>query len=307
MQSLRRWIATLLSSVVQNYRRLLRSPAGWLMTVATIGLALALPASLFTVLDNLERLGKGWSSQAGMSVFLHQDTNAEEAEALASSLRLRQAVSTVVIIDPEAALAEFKVHSDFAEALDALPENPLPFVLAVSFADAATAGEYSQALADELAQDSQVDMTRLDNTWLLRLQAILALLRKTVLVIGALLGLTVLLVVGNTVRLEIENRREEILIWKLVGATDAFVRRPFVVEGLLIGLAGGLIAWIVVQLALVAVAGTATDLIALYGSERTVNGPGIGGFIDLLSAGGLLGILGAWLAVAQRLRSIEPE
>jgi cell division transport system permease protein len=277
------------------------------MTVATIGLALALPAALFVVLDNLERWGSGWSGQLGMSVFMRQDVGAEESSILASELRGRPGIAAVEVVEPDAAMAEFRAQTDFGAALDALTDNPLPFVLAISANDSSDASASLTTLAEELEQHPAVDMTRLDTAWVQRLQAILALLRRGVLVIGGLLGLTVLLVVGNTVRLEIENRRDEILISKLVGATDAFVRRPFVLEGLLLGLAGGLIAWVAVQLTLLAVAAPAAQLGSLYGSDAALVGPGLDGFVDLLSAGGLLGFLGAWFAVAQRLRAIEPE
>jgi len=285
--------------------RLARAPAATLMTLTTIGLALALPAALFTLLDNAESLGSQWSGRAGMSVFLEADADSAVAEALAQQLRRRPEVGVVSVINPEAALAEFRAQSDFGPALDALTANPLPFVLAVSAT--AAAGDALVALAAQLEAQPGVDMARLDVEWVLRLQAIVDLLRGGVLVVGALLGLTVLLVVGNTVRLEIENRRDEILITKLVGATDAFVRRPFVLEGLWIGLAGGLLGWIAVEVALHSLDGEVAQLVQLYGDDFSLAGPGFRGFLDLLSAGGMLGVLGAWLAVAQRLRAIEPS
>lgn len=275
-----------------------------MMTLTTIGLALALPSALFVLLDNTERLGSQWTGRAGMSVFLEANADAAAAEALAEQLRRRPEVGAVSVISPEAALAEFRAQSQFGPALEALPANPLPFVLAVS-ATAASA-DALLALASELEAQPAVDLARLDLEWVQRLQAMIELLRGGVLVVGALLGLTVLLVVGNTVRLEIENRREEILITKLVGATDAFVRRPFVLEGLWIGLAGGLLGWIAVQVALYSLHGEVTQLAQLYGDDFRLSGPGLDGFVDLLSAGGILGVLGAWLAVALRLRAIEP-
>ena len=303
---LSRWPAPFFGTLLASLQRLLGNPTATLMTVATIGLALALPGTLFTVLDNLDRLGAQWSGQGGMSVFLGDHVAADGAEALAADLRQRPGIAAVALVSPDAALAEFRAQSGFAGALDALPGNPLPYVLAITAVDGTAAASLA-ALADELEARADVAMARLDTAWVQRLQAILALLRRGVLVIGGLLGLTVLLVVGNTVRLEIENRRDEVLICKLVGATDAFVRRPFVLEGLWIGLAGGALAWLAVVLALHALADPVSLLTALYGSGAGLSGPGLDGFIDLLIAGGLLGFLGAWLAVARRLRSIEPD
>ncbi|ROR34241.1 permease-like cell division protein FtsX [Inmirania thermothiophila] len=287
--------------------RLVRTPLASLMTAAVIGIALALPALFYVLLDNARALLGGWESGAQISLFLRDEVGDEEAAALAEALRTRAEVASVRLIRREEALEEFRRHSGLGAALDLLPDNPLPAVVVVTPRPEAATPEGSGRLREALAALPEVEAAQLDLAWLRRLHALLALARRGVLLLGALLAAAVLLVVGNTIRLDIQNRRQEIEVMKLVGAGDAFVRRPFLYGGMWYGLAGGVIAWLLVQGALWLLRGPAGELAGLYGSERTLRLMDGTASLVLLAVAAALGLAGSWLAVGRHLRAIEPR
>ncbi|HHH39506.1 MAG TPA: ABC transporter permease [Sedimenticola sp.] len=275
------------------------------MTAAVIGIALTLPAGLHLLLDNLQQLSSGWEGSASISLFLRRDLAPGPLERLRSSLAARPGVATVRLITREQALAEFRRLSGFAGALENLGENPLPPVLVVTATDASP--PQAQRLLSELEQLDAVEFAQLDLQWLLRFQAITEIARRAILVLAALLGAAVLLVVVNTIRLEIQNRHREIGITRLVGATDAFIRRPFLYLGFWYGLAGGAIAWLLVLLSLQLLKGPVARLAGLYQSSFTLNGMDLPTTALLIGGGSLLGLTGAWLAVSRHLSGLEPE
>ena len=274
------------------------------MTLAVIGIALALPAGLHALLANLQAVTAGWQGEARLSLFLERSVPEARARALAAELRRRPDVRAVELITPEQALAEFRALSGFGEALDALDENPLPAVLAITPAE--DDPEALAALAARLRALPEVELAQLDLEWVRRLHAILALARRGVAVVAALLAVAVLLVVGNTIRLEIQNRREEIVVAKLIGATDGYIRRPFLYSGLWHGLIGAALAWLLVEGALTLLRGPAARLAELYGSAWRLTGLDARASLLLVAGGALLGLAGAWLAVGRHLREIEP-
>jgi cell division transport system permease protein len=213
-------------------------------------------------------------------------------------------IAEVQYISADQALSEFKQLSGFGEAAAVLDKNPLPAVLVVRPNDASP--EAAAALQHQLAANPAVDQVRLDLQWLKRLSAILDIVRRVTDILAALLGLAVILVVGNTIRLEIGGRRTEIEVSKLLGATDAFIRRPFLYHGAWYGFAGGLIACLLVVAAVTLVEEPVSRLAGLYGSAFALQGLGFMGALGLLAGGGLLGWTGSWLAVARHLRAIEP-
>ena len=271
-----------------------------------VAIALALPATLFTVLDNLARLSGSFGANAEISLFLRQDVSAQQIESLAATLNLDPRVGELRTISPQSALDEFKQLSGFGEALDLLPQNPMPTVLVLSLNATATTPAAAQTLLEELRARPGVELARADVQWVQRLNAVLEVARRGVLIVGVLLGLAVLLVIGNTIRLEVENRRDEIAVTKLVGGTDRFVRRPFLFEGIWLGLLGGAIAWLLVYTALVLLETPVSRLTGMYESDFALRGPGFGGLVDLLSGGAMLGYLGAWAAVGRQLRRADP-
>lgn len=281
-------------------------PFSTLMTVAVIGIALAMPAGLHVLLINVQQVLSGWDSAAQLSLFLQHDTREAEALALAERLRARQGISSVEYISSAQAMNEFQRHSGFGEALSALEENPLPPVLVVYPAIELQGPELLQQLRQELAGEQAVEIAQLDMQWVKRLYALMDIGKRGVWVLAVMFALGVLLVVGNTIRLAIQNRRDEIVIIKLIGGTDAFIRRPFLYTGFWYGLLGGVIAFILVELALWLLSGPVNNLAALYSSEFRLASLDLLTAAALLCGGMLLGLCGSWLAVGRHLRAIEP-
>jgi cell division transport system permease protein len=303
---LRAWAVNHLQTSLASLGRLYGAPGSSFMTVAVIGIALALPTGLDVMIANASRLSGAWDGQARISMFLKKGVAGDKATALAQRVRERPDVSAVEVITPRQALAEFKAHSGFAAAVDALATNPLPAVLVVHPALSASSPAAASALAEGLRALPQADSVQLDTRWLRRLRAILELVRRAILIISILLAAAVIIITGNTIRLDIQNRRHEIEVTKLVGATNSFIRRPFLYTGLWYGLLGGLSAWLLVSIGLWLLAGPVGHLAGLYGTTFSLSGVGAGTGLGLLMAGAGLGWLGAWLSVARHLHAIEP-
>ena len=286
--------------------RLYRNPVASLMTAAVIGIALAMPAGLFILLENLDRLSGSWDGQASLSVFLQDTVTAEDAVKLADQVRRWPEVAEVTLITPAQALEEFSQRSGFGDVLGTLEKNPLPVVLLVSpglnYTDPHSAG----ALRDKFRTLPETALAQLDLQWVQRLAAMLETAQRGVLVISTLLALAVLLVVGNTIRLEIQSRREEIVVTKLIGATNGFIRRPFLYSGIWYGVLGAIIAWLLVETGYWLLAAPVRHLAGLYQSSFTLQTLPIQTLLLLLVSGIMLGLLGSWLAVGRHLGDIEP-
>jgi len=300
------WVADHQQAATDTLDRLIRAPLGTLMTVAAIAIALALPAMLLIITDNLERLTGDWRGGAALSLFLSADMDEAAGTRLATALRTRIDIDRVDVVSREAGLAEFRQYSGLGGALEQLKENPLPVVLAVYPAPDLADGDDIDALVDGLAALPGVDFAQADARWVQRLQAILSLLRDGTLLLGGMLALGVMLVVGNTIRLEIENRRDEIQVMDLVGATNVFIRRPFLYAGAWYGLVGGILAWAIVASAIALLQAPVSRLAALYDTELTLTGLGLRPSLALLGLATLLGIIGSRIAVGRHLRRLRP-
>lgn len=301
------WLLRHAQVALSTLGRLCRAPLSSLMTAAVIAIALALPAGLHVTLGNVQQLAGGWEGAATLSLFLKQDVAPDRPAQLAQELGQRPEVAQARLITPDQALEEFRQLSGFEGALKALDANPLPAVLVVEPRAEHGTPEAAQLLAQELGQLAEVDFAQMDLEWVRRFHAITEIAGRAVLVIAALLGLGVLLIVGNTIRLEIENRRAEIEITKLIGGTDAFIRRPFLYCGIWYGLSGGLLAWLLVSLSLWLLSGPIQRLAGLYQSDFGLSAVDLSTLLLLLGASTLLGLLGSWVAVGRHLRAIEPE
>lgn len=233
--------------------QLSRAPISTFMTCMVIGIALALPTGLHTLLKNAQQLSGDWESTAQISVFLKKDIRPSQAQKLKSDIQRWPDVISVHYISREQALKEFQELSGFGDALKALNSNPLPSVLIVKPKLSRTSERATQRLLNKLVNLRQTDKAQLDMQWVRRLYAIMNIVERGVLILGFLLALAVLLVVGNTIRLAIQNRRKEIVVMKLIGGTDAFIRRPFLYTGFWYGLFGGIIAWILVSFTLLSI------------------------------------------------------
>lgn len=292
---------------VDSLQRLLSTLVPSIMTWLVIGIAMALPTALFVALGNVDTLSRGWDGAAQISLFVHKVVAEEDSRKLAKQLALRDDIEDIEYISRSQALEEFQNLSGYGEVLEHLDQNPLPAVIVVRPREKDTSAQATQKLAQELQALPQVEQAVLDLEWVQRLYSMLALGQRMTLALAALLALGVLLVIGNTIRLTIESRREEIVIVKLVGATNAFVRRPFLYTGLWYGIGGGLMAWVIISVSLLWLAGPVAELAGLYQSEFALQGLGIGQTLILWMAGGLLGLGGAWLAVSRHLGAIEPR
>jgi len=298
------WLKRHREALGEALARARRAPLATLLTAAVIGITLALPGGLFLAVDNVQRLAQGLETGGQVSLFLKQDVSDAEAGKLAEKIRRVGGVKNVSVITRAQALAEFKKHSGFGEALNLLDRNPLPAVLVVE--PARLDPEALGRLSTELGRDPRVEIASLDLDWVRRLHAILEFARRAVAILAGLLGAAVLIIVGNTVRLAVLSRREEIEVTKLVGGTDAFIRRPFLYSGLLAGLFGGVAAFLFVGIALALLSGPAQELAALYGTRFQISGLA-GLILGLPLTGAALGWLGSRLAVGRHLRLIEPK
>ena len=287
--------------------RLYRSGVSSLMTAAVIGIALAMPSGMYLLLENLDRLSGAWKGQASLSVFLKQDVTETRARDLLKRVSAWPEVASVTLITPQQALEEFSERSGFADLLATLDENPLPVVLLVQPAPTHTTPEAASELRLRFSLLPETDLAQLDLQWVQRLAAILDTARRGILIISALLALAVLLVIGNTIRLEIQNRREEILVTKLIGATNPFVRRPFLYSGIWYGILGGLIAWLLVEAGFWLLSEPVASLAGLYQSDFSLQTLPLQLLWMLLGSGIVLGLLGSWLAVGRHLNAVEPQ
>lgn len=302
------WLTHHIRSFLASLGQLLRNPLASLMTIAVIGIALALPEGLNVLTRNLKTLSSGWEQTAAISLFLRTDVTAEQATRLADRLRMRGDVANVRLVSPDDALQELRDNSGFAQAIDQLPKNPLPIVLALSpAASLAAAPGKLDTLRHGFERLPEVDFVRIDSQWIDRFEAILVLAQRGVLLLAGLLAVAVLLVVGNTIRLEIQNRRDEIEVMELVGATPSFVRRPFLYTGAWYGLLGGILASTLVTLAVGLLQGPVSTLAALYRTAFPLSGIGPLGLLGMLGTSVLLGLLGSWLSVGRHLASAEPR
>ena len=293
-------------ALLSSSGHLARAPIATIFTVLVMGLALALPLGLDMLVRNTRDATGDFSGAVTVSVFLKTGVSQLRAQQLASTARGRPGVAAVELITATQALAQFRAQSGFGAALDALEGNPLPHALVVTPRATNANRADMESLRQYLAAWPEVDAVQFDGDWVARFNAILALLRRALLVSAGFLAIGVIAVVGNTIRLEIQNRRAEIEVTKLVGGTNGFVRRPFLYTGALYGLLGGLTAWLVVVVTLYLLGPEARRLAQSYGSTFTLSGPGVRDLGMLLGGGALLGWIGSWLAAARHLARIEP-
>ena len=305
-QRLRSWLKHHADCLAQSVLRLRRAPAANLLTATVLAIALALPGTMYMLTRNVLALGEHWQADSQVTLYLYADTSEAAAAALVAALEADARLAAARYLSRERALAEFKAMTGFGEALDGLEDNPLPPVILVS-PRPRLGGEALRRLTVELAARPPVEAAQYDWEWLRRLQTITEIIQRGLLLMTALLAAAVVLVVGNTIRLEIQNRREEIVITALFGATPAFIRRPFLYDGALFGLLGGVLACALMLAALLALSAPVGRLIALYHSDFRPLYPGFAFAAAVVGLSGLLGYLGAWVAVGRHIEQAQPE
>jgi cell division transport system permease protein len=300
------WLARHLQTLIGSLGRLSQQKLSTLLTVLVIGIALALPACLHLFVSNAQRATGSWNRAIDVSVYLKRPTSPDEARRIADRWRQRRDVAEVELVLADAALKEFRRESGFGAALDALNENPLPHTIVVRPAPGYATAAHVQSLAKDLRATPSVDLVQMDTAWVDRLNAILLAIERVLMLTAGVLALGVIVIVGNTIRLDIQNRRDEIEVTKLVGGSDAFVRRPFLYSGFWYGLAGALVAWVIAAGAVGALRGPITHIAGLYGSQFQVQGLGLAPSLLLLASGVGLGWIGSYVSATWRLRDIEP-
>ncbi|HAA44554.1 MAG: ABC transporter permease [Halomonas sp. 54_146] len=302
---LRAWGRHHRSMAWDSFQRLVRYPIGNLLTMLAIAIALVLPAALWLTLDSARLLDAELDESATLTVYLELAADEAQALRIEEAVNAEQSVLETQLISAEQGMADFQQALGLDDALAGLENNPLPISIVVRPANVDPAA--MQQLANTLEAFSGVDEVRVDLAWVERLRNLAELGRRVALALGVLFGLGVLLVVGNTIRLSVESRRREIEVVMLIGATHAFVRRPFLYSGAWYGLGGGLLAlgllgvgnhWLSLPVAALA---------ASYGASFSMPQLDVTGSTILLSCSTLLGWLGAWMAVTRHLSSMRPR
>ena len=288
-----------------SFSRLLHQPFASLMIILVIAITLAIPAALNLAIKNFTAISAGWDDALDFSVFLDTGVSASDAEALTRLISQRADVDDVRLITAEEALAEFKEQSGFGSALDHLPDNPLPHTLVVRPSPANTPQSMT-LLREELDSLPETELVQVDTEWVQRVHAILEIVQQAIMIGAGLLGAAIIVIIGNTIRLEIQNRRDEIEVTKLIGASNSFVRRPFLWSGFWFGLFGSVFALGLVQYGLYLLKPTVARLAGLYQSGVTMLTLDLRDSLLIVAIGVGLGLAGSWLAAARHMRSIEP-
>lgn len=293
-------------TLVGSLGRMVHQPFATLMTMGVVAVALALPLFLNLFLSNARIATGNWNEAFDLSVYMDKKASAARVQSVAKQLRRRGDVLAVRVVTADQALAAFREDSGFGKALDALADNPLPDTLIVTPTLPASTPQGTDTLKGAIAAMADVQTVQLDTDWVKRLHAMLDILRRVVMLTAGLLGAGVVLIVGNTIRLDILNRRPEIEVMKLVGASDGFARRPFLYSGIWYGLGGGLMALILVAIAAAVLARPVDNLAQLYGSQFHLRGLGFLTAGEVLVLAVVLAWLGSWLAATRHIRAIDP-
>jgi cell division transport system permease protein len=302
------WFERHLQTLIASLGRLARAPFGTALTIGVIGVALALPACLELLVTNARTLSGGWQNALDLTVYLKPRLPDHDAQQLTETIAARADVASARLVTSAEGLAEFRRWSGLGAALDALKDNPLPASIVVRPRVVEGSGDATGlgGLGDALRVLPGVDQVQLDTEWVRRFTAILDALRRAVMLLALVLGVAVLLVVGNTIRLDIDTRRAEIEVTKLVGGSDGFVRRPFLYGGFWYGLGGGVVAWLLIEALVRGLSGPLGRVAAAYGSHFELSDLNAARSFALLGGGALLGWIGAFVSATRHLRAIEP-
>ncbi|GAB0109924.1 permease-like cell division protein FtsX [Pseudoalteromonas distincta] len=292
---------------VHSLGEMWRTPLASMMTIAVLGLSLTLPATLYLVVKNVQQVSSGFEEASEISLFVKDSMNEQETQTLVKRLALYPEVESVKFISKQEALAEFKDVSGFGQALKYLDRNPLPNVVLVIPTQRNRQPNAAKVLLAKLESEREIDFGKLDIAWLERLNALLDLLKESVITIAMLLLTSVTLIIGNTIRLSIMDKKEEIQVMKLVGATNTFIHAPFLWTGIWYGVIGGLFAFISVGLMMWWLSSAVSSVAGVYQTSFSLIGLSLNelGFLILLATS--LGFVGSYLSVNRYIKEIEPD
>ncbi len=299
------WSLHHLQSLLFSLGKLYKNPGSTLMTIAVIAITLSLPGSFYLFLKNIEDLSGGIRSSTQITLYLKKHINKQRALELKKELTSFNTIASVTFLSKQKALEDFKKTSGLSRSIEQLNSNPLPHTLIVQPTDLADTLTIKTLLA-KLTAINDVENAKMDTEWINRLFSILTIIERVIIIISLLFGFAVLLIVGNTIRLDIQNRAKEITVIKLVGATDAYIRRPFLYGGIWYGLLGGLLSWLIVFFSTLLLAGPVNNLSTLYHTQITIHTFTFSEFVLLVLSSTLLGLSGSWIAVTKHLGNIEP-
>ncbi|MFA7399964.1 MAG: permease-like cell division protein FtsX [Sideroxydans sp.] len=285
--------------------RLLLTPNATLLNVLIIGIALSLPVGGYVILKSVQSLTGQLTGAPQISVFIKVGTGAGEVARIGDKLKQNAKIERLEFVPRDVAFKKLQQSTELSDMIGDLSQNPLPdaYIVYPQATDAAA----MESLRDELKVWSQFDHVQLDSAWVHRLEAVLGFGRLAVAILAGLLSFALIAITFNTIRLQILTRRDEIEVAKLIGATDAFIRRPFLYFGLIQGLLGGIAAWLIVSGSVLLLNHHLGDLASVYASEFSLLSLSIADSVTLLGFSAYLGWLGAWFSVSQHLWQIEPH
>ena len=294
-----------IQSLVFSLRKIYQAPATTIMTVAVIGITLSLPGGFYLFLKNIDAMSSDFRSTTQITLYLDLKIDEKSARTFQREIDAMTQVQGTGFVSRHDALENFRDSSGFGKSIDTLSSNPLPHTIIVE-PDSNLDNFAVKNLLKTLQAMPEVEIAKLDTEWLDRLYTILEIAKRSVVIITILFAFAVLLIIGNTIRLDIQNRYQEIVVTKLIGATNAFIRRPFLYGGIWYGLLGGLTSWIIVEIGYMAISGPLGRLNLLYQADLVFVTFSMQDFVILLSSSTSLGLAGSWIAVAKHLNQIEP-
>jgi cell division transport system permease protein len=285
--------------------RLVASRLNAMLTIIVLSISISLACGFYLLVENVQQLTSDLETSNQISLFLRDDVSLASATRLANGIKLDPSVQAVKVITKEQALKEFEDFSGFGEAVRALEKNPLPIVLQVIPKNSLEEGQNIETLVENFKQAGEVDFAQLDMQWVKKLQLMIDVAQMSVMLLGVLLSLAVLFITGNTIRLELHNRKDEIVIAKLVGATNSFVQRPFLYSGFWIGFFSGISAWFIVTIMMLILKQPVEKLSMLYNSSFHLLFMDFFETLTLIFIASSLGIAGSWVVVQLQLKLLK--
>jgi len=287
--------------------RMVRNSFTSIMTIIVMAIAISLASGFYLLVVNMQQLTGELEATNQISLFLKTNVSDNAGEKLAEEIRKNNAIDKVVLITKEQALTEFKQYSGFGDVLDILENNPLPTVIQVLPSNTLNDMQGIENLMKQFNQLAKVDFVQLDMKWVQRLQSMMDIMQKAVFVLTILLGFAVVVITGNTIRLELQNRQDEVLVAKLVGATHAFIQRPFLYTGFWLGFISGLVAWVLVSFILLILQSPIEKLSILYDASFDLSYFSFVEVLSLLILSSILSVVGAWVVLHYQLQKIKPK
>lgn len=293
--------------VFYSLGQLSRAPFTSAMTILVLAVAVSLASSFYIVVANIQQVTRNFQETHNISLFLRDSVTENAAQKLAEQIQHQEGVAAVKFISKAQALDEFRANSSFADALNKLDSNPLPNVIQVTPEDALHNADIVGQLHEDFKQNPQIELVQVDMQWVERVQAIMSIVSLGVKLVAILLALAVTFITGNTIRLELQNRQDEVCISKLMGATDAFIARPFLYSGFWLGFIAGFLAWLIVTIMLLILESPVEKLSALYNGSFQLMYLGFFDFLCMLLLSAGMAMLGAWGVLQYQLRRIRPQ